>query len=253
MKKITLFLLIFTTFCAYSFPAEEKLTREVPFQVGEKLTYNIKIWGVTVGQVNSTIVEKTEIDGREVYHVVVLIRSTGVAARVYRLYDELHSYIDTKTLGLLKAERFLQEGGIKSHVVIDLDPDSKTGTFYRQTDGRPTVNNRIKIMPLTLDATSLTYYVRGNGLDTTRDFELSVLYEDRVKMVEVSRMPDEEVKLKKFGRFTAQVFKQIKGGDTILWLSNDSRKLPVKILALSVRIVGWRIVDILGYLSEVEN
>ena len=257
MKKLIIFLILTHTLFSYVTSAEEgfhkEMPKEVPFQVGEKLTYVVKMWGVAVGRVTASVVEKVQVNGREAYHIVVLVRSTGFTARLYRLQDELHSYVDTQTLELLKAERFLQEGGIKSYVEINLDPDNNRGTFFRETSGKPTVNNKIKIEPLTLDATSLTYYVRGNGVDGIRNFDLNVLYEDRVKNIEVARMEDEEIDLGKGGRFQTQVYKQIKGGDIILWLSDDSRKIPVKIVALSLKIVDWRIVDILGYLTNVEN
>jgi hypothetical protein len=249
MNKFSILLAFLLVVCSY----EHSAARDVPFQVGEKLIYDVKIFGITVGQVTATVTEKVQVNGRETYHIVAVVRSTGAAARLYRLYDELHSYIDAETLELLKAERFLQEGRLRSYVAIDLNPETKSGTFYRETTGKHTIRNKFKILSPTLDAASVPYYVRGNHFDGAKTINLNVLYENQVKTVEAARLPDEVVDLRKVGRLKSQVFKQISGGDITLWISDDEKRLPVKIVALSIKVADWRIVDIVGYLSDAEN
>ena len=229
---------------------------EVPFHVGEKLSYDIKLWRMKVGEMTSIVKEKVVINGHETYRIVVDIKSVGLAAKMYTLKDKLHIYLDTDTLELRKTERYLHEGNWQAYVNIDFDNTGSQALFSLRRGGKdgPITNSKlIKLPRQTLDATSLAYFIRATELDGRRTLNLNILYETEPKEVGVGLMPKEEVRLKGLGSFTTYVLRQLNHGDITLWLSDDERRLPVKIVAASIKIAGWKVIDLLAYLTGVEN
>jgi hypothetical protein len=228
----------------------------IPFSVGERLSYDIKLWGIKVGEMTSTVKEKTKIDGGDVYSIVVYIQSVGLAAKMYTLKDELHVYLDADTLDLRRSERYLHEGNWRAYVSVDFDRAGSQALFVERSGDKdgPITGSKIIYLPRrTLDATSLAYFIRGEKLEGRHSLNLSILYEAQPKDVEVSLMPRETVDLDGLGVFRAYVLKQMNNGNVTLWLSDDDRRLPVKIVAASIKVAGWRVIDLMAYLRKVEN
>ena len=228
----------------------------IPFSVGERLSYDIKLWKLKVGEMTSTVKEKIKINGQEVYRIVLDIESVGFAAKMYTLKDRLFIYLDTSTLELRRAERYLHEGNWQAYISIDFDKTGSQAYFTRRSggkDGPIIVNKLIKLSRPTLDATSLAYFIRAEELDGRKSINLNILYDSEPKAVEVGFMPKETVRLDGLGLFRTYVLKQLNHGDTTLWLSDDDRRLPVKIVAVSIKVVGWKVIDLLAYLTGVEN
>ena len=80
-------------------PEEVKIEAPKPkLRVGEKLTYKAEWMGVNVGYATLLVQEITELNGREVYHIVAKAETTSFAAKLFPVEDEIATYLDTKEL-----------------------------------------------------------------------------------------------------------------------------------------------------------
>src|SRR3989338_863019 len=105
-------------------PLLEDITISKPakaFRVGEKLTYGIRWMGIYVGQGTLSVKEIMSLDGVEVYHIVSEARSNTFLDKIYKVRDEIHSYVDTKGLFSRKFTKKQREGNYKAEEEIVYD------------------------------------------------------------------------------------------------------------------------------------
>lgn len=128
-----------------------------PFQVGERMVFAIQAFGVTAGHATLEIKEIVNLDGHEVYHIVVTAQTTPFFSLFYRINDRLETYLDTKEFYPHRYEAHLEEGRYRKHEVIIYDQERHLA--YRK-------GKVIKIPPRVQDSVSVYYYLRTLNLET---------------------------------------------------------------------------------------
>lgn len=136
-----------------------------PFQVGERMVFAIKAFGVTAGHATLEIKEIMDLDGHEVYHIVVTAQTTPFFSRFYRINDKLETYLDTKEFYPYKYEAHLEEGKYRKDEVIIYDQEKHIA--YRK-------GKEIKIPPRVQDSVSVYYYLRTLNLKTGEVFKVPI-------------------------------------------------------------------------------
>lgn len=157
-RVATVTILLFLLSLARPLDLASEPTRTVPpFQVGERMVFAIKAFGVTAGHVTLEIKEIIDLDGHEVYHIVVIAQTTPFFSLFYRINDRLETYLDTKEFYPHKYEAHLEEGEYRKHEVIIYDQERHIA--YRK-------GKEIKIPPRVQDSVSVYYYLRTLNLET---------------------------------------------------------------------------------------
>jgi len=160
-KKRTIFVLIlfFTLLILRPVPLFSEPDRpNPPFQVGERMVFAIKAFGVTAGHATLEIKEIINLDGHEVYHIVVTAQTTPFFSLFYRIDDRLGTYLDTREFYPRKYEAHLKEGKYRKDEVIIYDQERHIA--YRK-------GKEIKIPPRVQDSVSVYYYLRTLNLKTS--------------------------------------------------------------------------------------
>ena len=226
----------------------------VPFQVGEKLTYELRFLGARAGSMTSTVQEKVTLDGLEAYHIIVHIRTSEELDDVYRLNDEIHLYLNAVTLEPIRTDRFLEEGSWTGRIRVDFDQEARKA-YYALWNGKGKFieGKTLSLPPSTLDAASLAYFVRGKALAKLTSFRLSILYDKEAKPVEVTVTAEQEVDLDDLGVFQTYMLKGVGFGNVFLWISDDEHRLPVRMITDGIKISQDKFLPLEAKLVKVEN
>jgi hypothetical protein len=202
------------------------------FSVGEKLTYSVS-WSTIIeaGIAVMEVKEGTKVDGKPTYDVISTTRSVGVVDLVYPVRDTVESVIDANEI--YSRSFHLQESHGKKTRQRDMVYDRANGTVsVVVNNGKPdiySVPDRIQ------DALSSLYYVR-----TREDFVIGkaivvdVHDGDKTYAVEVHVLGKERMKTPagEFDTIKVKTHPKYEGvfmnkGEIYIWLTDDSRKIPV--------------------------
>ena len=219
---------------AFADPGKNRTTPApvaLPFQAGEKLTYDIS-WSniIHAGTAVMEVREEQGSDGRMVFHLISRATSTGVLDRFYKVSDTIESYIDGEHLYSLSYHLDQTHG--KRHKTRDMRFDHGKGTVVVLSDG---ISQTYPVPENVQDALSSLYFVR-----TRRDFivgkpiTVNVHEDDKTWGVEVQTLGRERIttpagafdtiKIKTYPRYDG-VFQN--RGEIYIWFTDDARKIPV--------------------------
>ena len=122
-----------------------------PFQIGEKLTYNVSFTGITAGQASLEVVNDTDANNSHQLHIRFIAKTTFPLSTIYAINDQIDTWLDSKYLYTKKLTKKIREGNYKknSYTVIDYDQSIAI------TNGDTVIINQFLY-----DSYSLFYYLR---------------------------------------------------------------------------------------------
>lgn len=120
-RSLILATIIFTAFiCFFTYGKEHKSeislsapNKELPFQVGETLVYEMSWMGMKAGTSEIKISEITQLRGRITYHIEAIIKTSYFFSKIFKVDDHFHSYLDTELLMPLYYAEHIREGEFK--------------------------------------------------------------------------------------------------------------------------------------------
>jgi Protein of unknown function (DUF3108) len=195
---------------------------DVPYRVGEELTYKATFGGIPAGTARMRVDGIEMVRGRPAYHVVFTIDG-GVP--FFRVRDRYESWIDVETLASLRHRQEIREGRYKRTTVYEIYPERGT---YEEGD------SVYASVAQPLDDGSFIYAIRTAGIrvgETRRDDRY--FRPDRNPVV-LTGLRREAVRVEA-GTFVATVVRpSIKAngifsenGEAQVWFSDDARRYPV--------------------------
>ncbi len=218
-----------------AFGAEEQTTSVPPhiqaFKPGETLTYKVR-WSkiLTAGIAVMEVKQETAPDGREIFRFIVTSRTTGVVGKFYPMGDTVQSVFDPQSMQSLSFS--LRESHGKRTRRRDLVFDHLQRTVVSRLNDDPP--ETLTIPDPVQDSLSALYYLR-----TREDFTagnpitMDVFDSNKSWSVQVQTLGREKVKTPA-GEFATIKVRAYKGlfmseGEIFIWLTDDSRKIPVLI------------------------
>ena len=219
------------------------------YKPGERLRYQIYYGPLTGGEVLMTL-EPSELGGREVLHAKGIGYTTGLADRVFRIYDVYQSFMDPQTGLPVKAIRDISEGSYRYYNEVLYERDSNM--VISQLSGKH------EVPPGIMDMVSVIYKLRDT-MQTVRFrpgdvLEMDTYFGDKVYPVTI-RYSGSEIINTRMGRFHALKFypasepgRVFKSDDDItVWFSNDRNFVPLRV-RLNM-LVGAVRMDLIEYES----
>ncbi|NIM03277.1 DUF3108 domain-containing protein [bacterium] len=205
------------------------LWREVEnraFQVGEKLTYIVKWKGVAGGSAVMQVKKIVKISGRDAYYVTLSTRSSKFFDLFYKVRDLIESYIDKQGIFTWKQRKKLRGGKYRSNKETIYDQQKRQALHE---------NKKIDIPVYVQDSLSSVYYLRTQELTEGDSLIIDANddgknYSVEVKVIGVEKVTTPSGKYKALK--TEVVWKRegkVHMESSQMWLSNDERKIPVKI------------------------
>lgn len=209
------------------------------FQDGEWFKFEMSYSGfVKAGNATMTVKE-SNLDGKEVFHVVGKGWTTGAIKWFFKVKDRYESYFDKETGAPYKFIRKIDEGGHTKDIEITFDHENQKAKIHNKKHKKVTTVATEKDVQ---DMVSMYYYLRnkidiaalkkGDEIKTNMFFD-EENYGFKLKYLgtEIIKTDFGKVKAVKFRPYVmaGRVFKEEES--LTLWVSADDNKIPLKIKA----------------------
>jgi len=220
-------------------------TEPMPFDVGEKLSYDLRFLGVTAATFDTEVQPLKEVSGRKVYQLYARAKTVKLFELVYRADDRITSFWDYDSLYSLRFSMDLDESK-QSRKVVELYDYEKNRSFYwnridHVEKGFMEQKENHDIKPWSQDPLSALFYLRAAPLpvESGKQFRMQLIIDGKPWESVVRYLRTERVFAAGASR-EARVYHienyqkgELKNRDNTLWLSTDSSR---KILRLETKL-----------------
>lgn len=200
------------------------------FSVGERLVYDVGYSFITAGEAVFSIPGMENFHGKECYQVLFTVESTPTFSFFYTVEDRYETLLDKKGIFPWRFTQHVREGKYKYDFAAEFDQLNNVAI---------TKDGRYPIPPYVHDVVSAMFYVRTLDFSKSRPGEklyLSNFYKDTTYQLAVKFLGYQQISvdagtfdcvlveplIKEGGLFKSE-------GRIIIWLTNDDRKIPVKV------------------------
>ena len=145
-------------------------TEPMPFEIGEKLSYDIRYVGVTAGYFTLEVLPIKEMENRKVYHLQAHARTLKLFELIYRVNDIIESFFDYDGLYSHRFTMDLDESKQTRKLIELYDYDKKKSFYWNRVDhiekGFKEDKQSYDISPYSQDPVSALFYLRMAKLPT---------------------------------------------------------------------------------------
>ena len=214
----------------FLFPLAIYSQSNLPYQVGEHLSYNISFGGIKVGSAELQIEKQIKMDGISTFHIVGKGKTAVFFDWFFKVRDVYETYLDTLEIRPLKFVRDINEGGYQKQQLYNFK--HKEGlVFWKDTSHA--------IYPNSQDMLSALFYARTFNKDNliqNKSFFVPIFMDEENYLLEILYLKKEEVKTD-FGVVNCMVFQPkmqegriFQDGEKMkIWISDDKNNLLVKV------------------------
>ena len=198
-----------------------------PFQIGERLTYNVSFTGITAGQASLEVVNDTVVNNYHQLHIRFNAKTTYPFSLIYTIDDQVDTWLDSRSLYTRKMTKKIRERNYKknSHTIIDYDQSIAI------TNG-----DTVIIDQFLRDSYSLFYFLRTIPLIIGETIDFTAFDGKKITPFQVITKTKETINTMA-GTFPCLVVKPFREGTTLLknkgdmmiWFSDDKNRLPIQI------------------------
>jgi hypothetical protein len=201
------------------------------YSPNEVLKFQMYYGLINAGEVIMTLAP-ANFRGRKVLHATAVGYTTGLADRLFRIYDVYESFMDPSTGLPLKAIRNISEGNYKYYNEVIYNRASNTVTSQ--------LSGEHKVPPGIMDMVSAIYKLRDTinfaSLRTGDVIEMTTYFSDKIYPVKIRYGGTETIRTRK-GRYHALKFSPVSEpgrvfrseDDITVWISNDRNFVPLRI------------------------
>jgi hypothetical protein len=210
------------------------------FKPGEKLTFEINYGFVTAGEAVMEVDPVYQImNGRKCYDIRFTVNSTSSFDWVYKVKDFYRTYVDAEGMFPWRFEQHIKEGTYQRDFEAIFDQQNLKAKTYTGEKDPKKFEGEFDIPEYTQDAMSAFYLYRTfdytkmkvGDITTVQNFYKDKTYPLQVKYLgkETIEVPAGEFRCVKVEPLVQEggLFKS--EGSIIVWMTDDERKMPVKV------------------------
>ncbi|MES2766909.1 MAG: DUF3108 domain-containing protein [Bacteroidota bacterium] len=228
-NKFALVLAIFQIALVSSY-AQRHIANEA-FGFGERLEYKVGYKFVKAGTAVFSIGDKpVKRNGQDAYDIRFDVKSLESLDWMYKVRDQYRTVVDVAGIYPIEFEQHIREGNYKR--------DFKA-TFDQQANLARTTDGEFKIPDYVHDVVSAFYYIRTVDLKSKKKgdvIKLQNFYGKKTYDLGVKVLGREEITVDG-GKFRCVIVEPMiqegglfkADGRVVIWLSDDERKIPVKV------------------------
>jgi hypothetical protein len=212
-----------------------RLEQRVPFKPGEVLAFDIS-WSdyLTAANATVTVRDKRSSFGSTAYYLVAEGQPVGLLAAIYSVYYKLDSLVDVFTLLPQRGSVFSQEGRHRRMQVTRFDQPRRRATYEMTTT---TVYKReMRLTAPAQDPLSALYFLRTLPMRQGENAAIAVVNDGELFNVNVTvagrEMLDTPLGRQPAWKLVPRVTNSAgkpAGDELAIWISDDSRRLPLRI------------------------
>jgi hypothetical protein len=200
------------------------------FTVGERLVFDVGYSFITAGEAVMSVSSIDTMVGRPVYRIVFTVNSTPTFSFFFKVEDEYESDVDVEGLFPWQYRQKIHEGKYRR----DFEAQFDQIRHVARAEGK-----EYPIPPYVHDILSAFYYVRTlefKGMRIGQKTYLQNFYKDSTYLLAVKFLGYQRIEVGA-GTFDCVLVEPLiregglfrSEGRVIIWLSNDERKIPVKV------------------------
>jgi hypothetical protein len=200
------------------------------FALGERLVYDISYSFITAGEAVFSIPLVDTMHGRECYQVLFTVNSTPTFSFFYKVDDRYETMLDKKGIFPWRYTQRIREGKYSNDFAAEFDQLGNIAT---------TKAGSYPIPPYVYDVVSAMFYVRTLDYSKCRPGEKILLqnfFKDTTYQLAVKFLGYQQISVDA-GKFNCVLVEPMimegglfkSDGRIIIWMTNDERKIPVKV------------------------
>jgi len=201
------------------------------FVKGETLDYNLTWLGISGGTARFTIGLAPGAPDR--FRITSVARSSSGFARIFRVRDEIQSFVDRELFTTIGYEKHFNERGKKKDDATVVDREKSTA--IRRRPGKP--DQEVPVTGPVFDPLSLVYQFRRLALRPGDHVHFMVVADGKLYAVDADVTQHEKVTTPAGTFSTVAVEPQMSAGGLFsdedsrltIWYSDDERHLPLRI------------------------
>jgi hypothetical protein len=217
------------------------------FNVGEKLTFDIKYGFVTAGHAVMSIPAIRYVNGRKTYETRIEASSTSGFDWVFKVRDRYETFMDVDGIFPWRFEQHVREGNYSKDYNAFFDPEAMTA---ESSDGKT-----YKVPQYVHDIVSAFYYVRTLDMTHTRKGDIVHLqnfFDGETHPLDVRVLGHQQMETDA-GTFNCVVIEPmvVQGGlfksegSIKIWLTDDDNHIPVRMA--SKILIGEIVAELTKY------
>ncbi|NQT75018.1 MAG: DUF3108 domain-containing protein [Candidatus Omnitrophica bacterium] len=212
-------------------------------RVGERFTYKAEWLGLDVGIATLSVKEITERNGRKVYHILATAQSTPIISKIYKVEDEISTYIDVEGLYPVRFEKKQREGGYRSDEYTDFDHKKGTAFYFSRLNH---TKKEYNIPKKVQDTLSCLYYFRLQDADVGKSIFANVIADEKNYLLEAKIHKKGVIRIKGVGEWEAFMVEPLpwfqgkikRKAKATMWLSADEKRIPLLMVTRGIPFVG---------------
>ena len=233
LKGVALFVVVVAIVGLRSgFCGDEK---ELPFQPGEKLTFQLKWTIIPAGESTLEVLPMETIDGVKAYHFLLTAESNAFVDVFYKVRDRIDAFVSADVTHSILYKKKQREGKSHRDIVVTFDWHNKKAQYTNFKEKLPPID----ILPGSFDPFSAFYFIRLVDFKGKSTIERPITDGKECIIGRLSVIKRETIHLK-IGTYDTYliepelkhiggVFEKSKDAKIQLWVTADKRKIPVKI------------------------
>jgi len=212
----------------------------LPFEVGERLTYNVSWKVFDAGIATMTLAEKTSFQSEDTYRISATVYSTGIVSALFKVVDVFESLFQARDLCSRRITKKIQEGRRHRETIVTFDAKARRARMEDRDLNRPDLSpKRVEspVPPCVQDVISALYVIRTKTLRVGELVLFPINDGGRTYDVTVEIQAQEEVRTPA-GTFQAfrlepKVFDGLfkSKGRLFVWVTADASRMPVQLKA----------------------
>jgi len=203
---------------------------QTAFTIGERLVYDVGYSFITAGEAVFSIPAIETIHGRECYQVLFTVTSTPTFSFFYKVDDRYETILDKNGIFPWRFTQRIREGKYKNDFSAQFDQLNNVATTNAGT---------YPIPPYVHDVVSAMFYARTLDYSKCRPGEkirLENFFKDTTYQLAVKFLGFQQISVDA-GTFNCVLIEPMimegglfkSEGRIIIWMTNDERKIPVKV------------------------
>lgn len=210
-------------------------SNNIPFAPGEKLTFQLSWSFIPAGEAVLEVKPTKTVNGTQAYHFVLTARSNAFVDVFYKVRDRIDAYADLSMTRSLLYKKQQHEGNTRRDVVVNFNWESQTADYFNFSK----MEKSISIMPGSFDPLSVFFYSRLIDLEVDKiitnpvsDGKKCVIGKAKIvkkEKISLASGTHEAYLLEPELKHIGGVFEKSEDAKIQLWVSADSRRLPLKI------------------------
>ncbi len=204
--------------------------------VGEKLIFDVYWFAFHIGTGALEVTEKTQVRGREAYHLVAIAKTNDFLSKIYPVEDEIHSFVDAEGFYALEFKKTLTEKRYHADEHIIFDYPAQKG-HYESFWNKSSKDVEIGDKPV-LDILSAFYWFRSQEIEVNKSLHALVNSEEKNWDVEFQVLSRQSKSLHAKQRFDTVLMvpkTSLKGilyerGEASIYFTTDEKRTPLVIV-----------------------